>query len=367
MKFLFTSYISTPEFSHPEKWLKRINGYVGVLEQLAKFHEVISIERINYEGRIQRNGVLYQFINFGKQKIWFPWRMHQFIKNQQPDVVIVHGLHFPLQVLQLRQMIVRKTIIIAQHHAEKPASGVKKYFQQLADRSINAYLFASGELGMDWVQKQNLTNPKKIYEVMEASSGFFRINQQEAKLRTNVEGHPVYLWVGRLDKNKDPLIVVQGFLQFQQNNPAARLYMIYHTTELLAAIKALLASKNKSSQAVLLIGKVAHHDMLYWFNSADFIIAGSHYEGSGIAVCEAMSCGCVPILTAIPSFKKMTGHGKCGLLYEAGNADDLLKVLNQTPEMDIEKERHKVLVQFKNELSFEAIAKKIEAVVRDCS
>ena len=112
-----------------------------------------------------------------------------------------------------------------------------------------------------------------------------------------------------------------------------------------------------------LVGKVPHHQLQSWYNSAIFIISGSHYEGSGIAVCEAMSCGCIPVVTNIMSFRKMTGPGKCGFIYEPGNEQELLEVLLQTRELDIEKERTKVLAQFKAELSFEAIAGKIDRVI----
>ena len=82
-----------------------------------------------------------------------------------------------------------------------------------------------------------------------------------------------------------------------------------------------------------------------------------------MAVCEAMSCGCIPILTNIQSFRKMTGPGKCGFLYGPGDDAGLLKMLLQTGQLDMEEEKNKVLRQFKAELSFEAIAKKINAVI----
>ena len=103
--------------------------------------------------------------------------------------------------------------------------------------------------------------------------------------------------------------------------------------------------------------------MQQWYNSAHFIISGSHYEGGGTSVSEAMSCGCIPIVTNISSFRRMTGPGKCGLLYEPGNEKELLDALLKTKELDIEEERKKVLQQFNEELSFNAIAEKITRIV----
>jgi glycosyltransferase involved in cell wall biosynthesis len=149
------------------------------------------------------------------------------------------------------------------------------------------------------------------------------------------------------------------FLKYQ---PFAQLFLIYHTEELLNEINDVIRQDEKAIQAIKLIGKIPHRELQTWYNSADFIISGSHYEGGGIAVCEAMSCGCIPVITDIPSFRTMVGN--CGLLYEPGNKMALLQVLLQTTGMNREIERGKVLTQFNNELSFEAIGGKLNAVIK---
>jgi glycosyltransferase involved in cell wall biosynthesis len=105
---------------------------------------------------------------------------------------------------------------------------------------------------------------------------------------------------------------------------------------------------------------------LYWYNSVDFVMAGSHYEGSGTAVCEAMSCGCIPIITDIFSFRMMTDNGNIGMLYEPGNQAKLLAALQQTATLDISAEKEKVLAYFASTLSFEAIAGRIGAIAASC-
>jgi glycosyltransferase involved in cell wall biosynthesis len=157
--------------------------------------------------------------------------------------------------------------------------------------------------------------------------------------------------------------VVKAFGSFIKDNPMAKLYMIYHTKELEPEILNYQESLAGLRQSLVLPGQVNHAEMQYWYNSADFLISGSHYEGSGVAVCEAMSCGCIPILTDIISFRKMTGPRKCGLLYQAGNPAALLVALNEAVNMDIAVESARAIKQFKEELSFEAIAKKIDQVI----
>jgi glycosyltransferase involved in cell wall biosynthesis len=363
MKLVFTSYNGSPEYSDPETWLKRINGWTGILEQLAINNTVTDIEQINYEGEYRQNGVHYYFTRAKKRKIRFPWRMHRFIKRLQPDIVFVNGFIFPLQIIQLKWKLGKAVKIIVINHAEKPFTGFRKFFQRQADKYVHRYFFTAKEMGVEWILRGIISDESKITEVMEASSVFYAMEKEKARARTGVVNGIPFLWVGRLDANKDPLTVIKAFGNFIKHQPSAKLYMIYHTNDLYDEIVNYCDKSTDLKKAVTLVGKVLHDEMQYWYNSADFIVSGSRYEGSGVAVCEAMSCGCIPVLTDIQSFRKMTGPFKCGFLYEPGNEKDLLGILLKTKELNIEEERTRVLRQFKDELSFEAIACKINHVI----
>jgi len=357
MNLIFTSYASSPEYNDPAKWLERIAGYTGMLESLSQRHNVIGIERINYEGTQIKNSVQYYFIRLKSKVVYFPFGLHRLVKKLHPDIVFINGFIFPLQIIQLRLKLGKKVKIIVLHRAEKPGTGIRKILQRIAARCINAYFFVSSEMGMEWVEKGIIKNKEKIMEVIQASSIFYAENKPHDNL--------VFLWVGRLDDNKDPLTVIKAFLQFVNYQPLAKLYMVYQSQEILAAIKKLLAANPQEAASIKLVSKVPHSELQQWYNKANFIISGSHYEGSGIAVVEGMSCGCIPIVTNIQSFSKMTGPGKCGFLYEAGNDEDLLAILLKTATMNIEEEKNKTLQQSKRELSFEAIAKKVNNIIAE--
>lgn len=360
MKIVSTSYKNTPEYTDPAKWLERISFYTGLLEELAKHYEVESIEQINYSGELKKRGVTYHFLNFKKNQLYFPVALHRYIKKLDPHVVFVNGFVFPLQIIQLRKTLGKNVKIIVLHRAEVPFKGIKRLLQKLADNSVNGYLFVSAEFGEEWIKNGIIKTRKKIHEVMQSSSSFQPGDKDLAKRTLNIAGDPVFLWVGRLDKNKDPITVIKAFKQYLSVRSGAKLYMIYQSEQILAEVKEIIVESN---DAIQLIGKIDHRQLQTWYNAADFFISGSHYEGSGIAACEAMSCGCIPVLTNIISFRKMTGPGKCGLLYQPGNADGLLSALIKTNEMNIELEKEKTLKQFNTEFSLEALSKKIETVI----
>ena len=198
---------------------------------------------------------------------------------------------------------------------------------------------------------------------MEVPSVFYPIDRLEACLRTKVSTSRNYLWVGRLDANKDPITLIKAFVKFLIANPEVHLYVIFQSDELIEDVEMLVAASSAEKQ-ITLVGKVEHDELLHWYNSVDFIVSTSHYEGSGIAVCEGMSCGAIPILTNIPSFRMMTGHGNCGLLFDAGNVDGLVIALQKSLTMNVEAERAKTLFQYDKCLSAEAIATRMIQVAR---
>ncbi|MBC7949406.1 MAG: glycosyltransferase family 4 protein [Chitinophagaceae bacterium] len=359
MIIVSTSYVSTPGFNDPVRWLNRISFYTGILEKLAERHTVHSIEQINYTGKLERGKVTYHFFDPEKRQRYVPTTLHHYIKKLQPDVVLVNGLMFPFQVMQLRWTLGSRAKIFLLHRAEKPTAGKRKWLQQKADRYVDAYLFASDEIGKEWVRSGIIRDELKIVEAIDASSSFFPTPRSEKAGDMAIVGHPVFIWVGRLDENKDPVTVVKTFLQFVSREPGATLYMIYQDEFLLSQLQGIVTQSNAPG-SVKFIGAVPHTQLQEWYNASDFVFSGSHYEGSGIGVCEAMSCGCIPIVTNIPSFRRMTGPGQCGLLFEPGDQADLLRVLMETKTMNLAKERLRTIQQFRDELSFDAIGRKIE-------
>lgn len=356
MRVVHLSYVNVSGVTDPVEWLKKIRFYTGIPEQMSRDHDVHSIHCIGDFGGVRYQNVSYHFFRLAGLKRIYPSKIHRYVASLKPDVVVVHGLHFPWQVLLLKRQLSNSVRIFIQHHAEKPFSDFRKTLQKRVDKFVSGYFFTAKGLASSWIDSGIISSAEKIVEVMEGSTSFLPADRNAAKKLMGISGSHVYLWVGRLDSNKDPETLIKAFIPLAKANPQASLYVIHQEDDLLSEVKKLLSG---GFENIKLIGKVDHEKMERWYNAADFIISTSHYEGSGFSVCEAMASGCIPILSDIPSFRMMTADNSVGITFSPGNVESLTKALHKSNNLDIAREREKVLLQFRKNLSFEGIAKKM--------
>lgn len=341
--------------TNPQELLTAHSPNLGYFEHFPDDWKCTLVKFAESEGSSNLPRYNYHYFKGSDSKLWVPLKANRFIASLKPDVVIVHGLIFPQQVLALKAQLLNRSKIIVQHHAERPAGGLMGQLQRLADKCIAGYLFATSELAQPWIE-QGVIKKEKVFEVMEGSSVMQRMDKQEARRHLNLKDETIFLWVGRLDNNKNPLTVLTAFDGFVREKPGAKLYMVYGDyEESHFRVVQQMASLNDS---IILLGKLDRDQLSYWYSAADYYISASYSEGSGYALIEAMSCGCVPVVSHIASFRKITGG--TGYLFNPGDAPLLAKLLCSLPEKPEGQE--KVLMQFENELSFKAIAQQIKTV-----
>jgi glycosyltransferase involved in cell wall biosynthesis len=356
IKFIDLNYHTHSHLSDPEEVLELQKASIGFVEFIKEKLSIQLIKHMNYEGEKNINGVRYSFFK-SRNKFWYiPFRTHTFIKKQQPDIVLIQGLIFPIQLISLRFQLGKRTKIIVQHHGEKPFGGIKKIFQKIADRFVSLYLFTSLENAEEFIKNKIIPGKNKCIDILEASTFYTQRNKVQCRHKLCLRNSPIFLWVGRLNLNKDPFTVLNAFEKYLSFYPEARLFMIYQTEDLLQEIQKRLEESCLLKNSVILKGKVDHSELEMWFNAADFYISASHKEGSGYALIEAMACGCIPIVTSIPSFRKITCNGKFGFLFELRNAESLSKILLNLKSVDNEKISVSVVDHFNHSLSFKSIA-----------
>lgn len=332
-----------------DPWMKALQEQGLEIECCKRFHSNLALTH---------QGIPYFFrhdVFEAQLPFWYPAiPFIRFILSRQPTIVHIQGTHFPLQTFFLKLLAPKQTKIVVQHHGGLDETGIKSWIKKKMLGFADAFFFTSQQQGATWFKYS--IRKKQIFSVMEGSTQFQPKAKQKSIANLGLTGSPKFVWIGRLYDNKDPLTVLEGFELFCKNFPQAKLYMIYHTTDLLAAVKAKLNESPFLERAVCLVGSCSSQEVEQYLNAADYFVLGSHYEGSGYALCEAIACGCVPIVTNIPSFQMMTNGGAFGGLWEPGNPQAFYKTLLQVVAKDQKTESEKALAYFASNLSFSAIA-----------
>jgi glycosyltransferase involved in cell wall biosynthesis len=99
--------------------------------------------------------------------------------------------------------------------------------------------------------------------------------------------------------------------------------------------------------------------------AADMFVLGSHREGSGYSLIEALACGLPPVVTDIPSFRALTGGGAVGRLWPCDDPPALCEALRSVAGASGPAARAGVRAHFDRELSFAALGKKLVAMYED--
>jgi glycosyltransferase involved in cell wall biosynthesis len=251
--------------------------------------------------------------------------------------------------------------LVAQNHAGGGGVGrapALRLLWRAARRSVDGFLFAAEEHASAWRNAGVVAPRQPSYVVMPSSTDFRPVPRAEARRATGVSGAPAVLWVGRLDANKDPLTVLDGFERALPSLEGATLTMIYGTDELLHDVRRRIDSSPGLRGRVRLVGKVPHEQLPSFFSAADIFTVGSHHEGSGYSLMEACACGAVPVVTDIPTFRVLTAAGSLGALWSAGDAFGCSRALAELGRSDLSARRQHVTAHFARALSWQTIGRR---------
>jgi glycosyltransferase involved in cell wall biosynthesis len=346
--------------SDPATLLARYDTLTGLSEALASAGvSMVVVQRFGSNATVTRNEISYRFICDGAAASPSPSSAARVVIDavcaQEPDVVHVHGLMFPGIVSALRAALPNAALVVQDHGGFGPPGRL----EQIRHRSwhglaeADAWSFTAREHAEPW-RDAGLLRAACVVEVLEASTRLAAVRREQARELTGMYGTPAFLWVGRLNENKDPLTVLDGLEIAFADLQDARLWMIYADAPLEAAVRVQVERSPVLRERVFLIGRLPHERLAAYYSGADIFVSGSHREGSGYALIEAMACGAIPCVTDIPSFRVITGG--CGALWPVGDVGSCAAAVSHVMRLDRDAERRRIMHRFERDLSWAAVA-----------
>jgi glycosyltransferase involved in cell wall biosynthesis len=359
-----------------------IREFAGNVRELGHIVDVVHL--FHRDETIVRNGVTYHFVRAGAipsriarliarfrskstEMHYLPGtRMLPVIRSLQPDMIHFFGLTLDVNLWLVSRTARRMGVpLIAHYNSGMPARNrLRRALQRRNLERIDRYLFTTEQHARIWIEDGLPLDPERVIPFMETSSIFRLKSREQARSATGMTGNPVFLWTGRLHPVKDPLVALKAFERIIQCWPEAQFYLYYLTDELLPELKAFVDHRPHLMHAVHFRGRAPYREMEDIYNSADFFVQASHWEASGCAPLEAMSCGAIPVITDIPSFKAMAADSRYGVMFPIGDDEELARKVLSIDRREIPNLSREVYNWWEGSLSFPVLARQLDQIYR---
>lgn len=280
------------------------------------------------------------------------------IKNKGTTHVICQGLNDCVSHTFLKSLLKKKTTLIYQDHASYYRN-IQVLFRPFF-LAADYITFNSKGQEIEWVN--NGIFPKEKIRYLPEGTSNFVLDHKERLIALEQSKKVKILWLGNLNKRKDPITVLRALSKTTSNT--LELTMIYKENTLEKEVAQEIES-NAMHNKVTLVGSVNHNELKDYFKSHHFIISASEREGSGYAVIEALSCGLVAILTKIPSFVDFTNLGSVGLHFDRGDVNGLARILDKLSLANYSELSIASLTHYQNRFSPEATANRLLNILEE--
>jgi glycosyltransferase involved in cell wall biosynthesis/cytosine/adenosine deaminase-related metal-dependent hydrolase len=331
--------------------------------------EVAVVQAAAADETVRADGVTFRFVDDGGEPVRAlpggvrvprtPARVLAAVAALAPDVVHVHGLAYPYAVRRLTRALAGVPVVV-QDHASRAPGGWRRLPARWGYRGVAAVVFTAREQADPFVAAGVLRPGLPVFEVLEGSTTFTPGDRSAARRLTGLHGDPCLLWTGHLDPNKDPLTTLAALERAVPRLPDPRLWCCFGKAPLLDAVRRRVDDSPALRGRVTLLGARSHADMEALFRAADFFVQTSHREGSGYSVVEALACGTPPLVTDIPSLRRVVGAA--GSLTPVGDASALAEAIVAWAARDAAVRRAAARARFDAALSFDVIGRELRGV-----
>jgi glycosyltransferase involved in cell wall biosynthesis len=357
----------SPEVSPAAGW--RNFGYAAAAAQRAGAH-VTLVQAAWEDAELDIEGVPCCFIRErgnpfirlpgGRTLRRRPRRLLERVSALSPDLIHFEGLVLPREVRALAAAFPRIPIL-AQDHGGKDPHGWRRWWYRWGLAPLAGVAFTARSQSQPFFASGILRSNLRVFEVIEVSSPFTPGDQGVAQSATGMDGDPCLFWAANLDANKDPLTVLAAVALVTSELPGLRLHMCFRDAPLRRSVEARIANDPTLANRVRLVGEVPYPAIEAYFRAADFLVQASQVESCGGTVIEALACGTTPLITDIPSFRRITGQGEFGALIPVGNAAALADAIRDWCQRDRPTLRRRAREHFERDLSFDAIGRQLRA------
>lgn len=335
------------------------NGLLRALSKLSSDDRFILYSfnplNINYKKSFGANFVNKVVL---PKKFWINLAMSYELIRNTPDVFLGFGQAAPIVSLS-------KKIIFVYDLAFEFFPNCYKNHKRLSKQTIHACKVADVIVAISKSTKKDLVNyygidKKRIEVVYPGCDPLFSPRNSESidKIKKKYKINSKYLlFVGTFKPLKNITNIINAFLSLKYENNY-KLILVGSSTSLTDKLKVLINDNN----SVFGLGYVSRTDMPALYSGAELFISPSLYEGFGIPLLEAMSCGTPVITSNCSSMPEVVGNA--GIVVNPNSISEITSAIHRIlNNKKLKNSLHKKSLIQSKKFSYETSAEKLYKIV----
>src|SRR3546814_4478716 len=138
-------------------------------------------------------------------------------------------LAFAGDAFAVSRRLPRMPPILCQDHADRPPRWWRRRPWKRWYAAVSGVSFTAAEQAQRFIDAGVFAKDMQVFAIPESSSRFTPGDRERARSGTGLHGDPCVLWVGHLNRGKDPLTVIDGVARAALQLPDLQLWCVFGT------------------------------------------------------------------------------------------------------------------------------------------
>lgn len=243
-----------------------------------------------------------------------------FLKSKNPKIAVIHN--------DIQKQILRKEGEVLWGRASKLYLVIEKLILNSLDR---VYTVSNNTLEFYFTRYADQKSKFSFLPTWVDASLFYpsSISKEDVRkdlIRKNLSILPARQWllfVGRLQKQKLPFLLIQTFAEYHRKNQGSYLIMIGEG-DFKQKIKDYV-KELRLDRSVYLLGRKRQVELVEYYRAADVMLVTSSYEGMPMSVLEALGCGLPVVTTDVGEVRRVVKNGYSGEVVTSFEPEDMVQ------------------------------------------
>ncbi|MCS7075722.1 MAG: glycosyltransferase family 4 protein [Bacteroidia bacterium] len=263
-------------------------------------------------------------------KIWCDWSVKRYLDKIKPDVYFSPDGYLPLKTDVPCVPVIHD--LAFEHYPNDVPKRVlnfyRKHFPKYAHKA--KHIIAVSEYTKRDIVEQYGVPVNKITVAYNAVSEIYAPSSEVEQISTRqkyTQGKPYFLFVGAIHPRKNVVNLLKSFDEFKKQ---------YHTDHKLVIVGRKAWDYKDALQVyeqmeykgeVVFTGHLEVEELRLLYGAAVCLVYISYFEGFGIPIIEALSCGCPVITSNVSSMPEVVG--KAGLLVDPLDVQNIVRMMQK--------------------------------------